>query len=207
MDAAFFKKRQKTKGVTADEIAALAGRDRSNVSKIYAGQQKMTIHWARAFAQALDLTLDQVLEHAGEVPKAEAAQLRPGFAESDAVPFTGGPAPDHKSRSLAEALGAGRAGVDIWTVRTRALMFLGFMVGDQILVDANAAERARAGDVVLAQVYNLATGTATTMLRSYQPPVLVAASPDDDDRRVYVVDGNNVSIRGVVVASWRVKPA
>ncbi|WP_284262518.1 helix-turn-helix domain-containing protein [Roseicyclus amphidinii] len=202
MDAAFFKKRQKTQGVTADQIAALAGRDRSNVSKIYAGQQKMTLPWAQAFATALDLPLDEVLERAGEVAPAQARTLRPGFSDGDAVPYqaqTGSAV----SRTLAEALGAGRAGLDIWQVRTNALLLLGYRKGDMMLVDGNAAERARAGDVVLAQVYDLSIGAAVTVLREYRPPVLVGIAPGEE-MRVHVVDGTNVSIRGIVVASWRV---
>ena len=206
MDSEFFKKRQKTQGVTADEIAALVGRDRSNVSKIYAGQQRMTLPWARAFAQALDLTLDQVLERAGEVEPTQARQLRPGFSDGDAMPFES-LAKSAADRSLAYVLGADRAGVDIWQVQTDALLLRGYRKGDMILVDGNAAERARPGDIVLAQVYDLSLGAAVTLLREYRPPVLVSCGLVEDEARIHVVDGNNVSIRGIVTASWRVKAA
>lgn len=201
MDTDWFKKHIKKQGITADRIAARMGRDRSNVSKILAGKQRMTLDWARAFAQALDVPLDQVLEHAGEMAAEEARTLRPGFSEGDATPFTGKPATG-TGRDLADALGAGRAGRDIWEVQTNALLYRGFRRGDMILVDANAAERARAGDIVLAQAYDLSAGTALTLLREYRPPVLIAFGPDGDDR-VHVVDGVNVVIRGVVRASWR----
>jgi hypothetical protein len=61
----------------------------------------------------------------------------------------------------------------------------------------------RPGDVVIAQVYDRG-GSAKTVLRRFEPPVLVAASMDPEDWRVHVVDGNNVLIRGKVVASWRI---
>lgn len=201
MDAAWFKKHQKKQGVTADKIAARLGRDRSNVSKILAGKQRMTLDWASAFADVLDLPLDQVLEHAGELGEEQARSLRPGFSEGDATPFGGKPATG-MSRDLAEALGAGRAGRDIWEVQTNALLYRGYRRGDMILVDTHAAERARAGDIVLAQVYDMSVGAALTLLREYRPPVLIACGPSEDER-VHVVDGVNVVIRGIVRASWR----
>ena len=80
---------------------------------------------------------------------------------------------------------------------------MGYMPGDYMLVDTHASERARAGDVVVAQVYDNAKGSAVTVLRRFEPPVLVAASTDPEDRRVHIVDGVNVVIRGKVVGSWR----
>ena len=75
---------------------------------------------------------------------------------------------------------------------------------DFMLVDINAAERARPGNIVIAQSYDNQTGSATTLLRRYEPPVLVAGTPDrDQDRLIHVVDNTNVVILGVVVASWR----
>ena len=80
---------------------------------------------------------------------------------------------------------------------------MGYMPGDYILVDTNAADRARQGDAVIAQIYDNSAGSATTLLRRFEPPVLVAASMEPDERRVHIVDGTNVIIRGKVVASWR----
>lgn len=202
MDEKWFKLQQKKAGVTADDIARRMGRVRSTVSHIYSGRQKMSLDWAKAFAEVLQVPLDEVLKHAGVLEEAAAAPMRPGFAESDAVPFAGKDSEDRQARSVAQALGE-RPGVDLWQVRSPALAFMGYMPGDMMLVDTHAAERARAGDVVVAQVYDNARGTAFTLLRRFEPPVLVAASPDPGDRRVHVVDGVNVVIRGRVTASWR----
>jgi SOS-response transcriptional repressor LexA len=95
-----------------------------------------------------------------------------------------------------------RPGVDVWRVKSRAMALSGLLEGDFMLVDTHAAERVRAGDVVIAQIYTR-TG-ANTVLRRFEPPVLVAASADPADGRVHVVDGDNVVIRGKVVASWRI---
>jgi len=73
----------------------------------------------------------------------------------------------------------------------------GYLPGDFILLDSFAADRMKLGDAVIAQVYGRTN--AATVLRIWQPPVLVCPK----DQTVHVVD-NNVTIRGRVVASWRV---
>lgn len=200
MDDKWFKQRQKEVGVTAEDIAAELGRDRSAVSKIYSGQRRMSLEWAQAFAKVLQLPIDVVLERAGAYDAPKAQRIAPGFSESDAAAWKGQPDEERKVLPIAQALGQ-RPGVDVWRVNSPALSFMGYMPGDYMLVDTFAAERARQGDVVVAQVYD--RGGATTVLRHYEPPVLVAESPDPADRRVHVVDGTNVVIAGKVLASWR----
>ena len=206
MDEKWFKTQQKKVGITADEIAAIIGRDRSVVSRVYTGRQRMSLELARAFAEALQVPLATVLEKAGAADAPVAQQLAPGFGESDAAPWLDAPRPNDPNRAIATALGADRPGVDVWRVKGLAMALAGYLMGDFILVETPAADRARAGDVVLAQVYR-ATGrdmTARTILRRLEPPVLVAASADPEDGRVHVVDGVNVLVRGKVISSWRV---
>lgn len=205
MDDKWFKAQQKRVGVTAEDIAARMGRTRSNVSHILSGKQRMSLDWAQAFAEVLQVPLATVLEKAGVADAPVAQQLAPGFGESDAAPWVEAPRPNDPNRAIAAALGADRPGVDVWRVKGAAMALAGYLMGDFILVDTHAADRARAGDVVLAQVYR-ATGrdmTARTILRRLEPPVLVAASCDPEDSRVHVVDGVNVLVRGKVLASWR----
>jgi transcriptional regulator with XRE-family HTH domain len=202
MDDKWFKQQQKRAGVTADQIADVLGRDRSVVSKILSGKQRMSLEWAQAFADTLDVPIATVLEKSGAAPKSSAVQVTPGFAEGDAAAFTPAAPEGGKFRSIAAALGADRAGIDIWRVRSSALALAGYLTGDFFLLDTHQAERCRAGDVVIAQIYQR-NGTASTVLRRYEPPVLVAASADASDMRVHVVDGDNVVIRGKVIASWR----
>lgn len=203
MDDKWFKLQQKRAGITADQVAARLGRDRSVVSKILSGKQKMTLEWANAFADALQVPLATVLEKAGVTDAPTAQTFSPGFAESDAAPFVYGPgmAEGTQTRSIAQLLGE-RPGVDVWRVKSRAMALAGLIEGDFILVDTHAAERTRPGDVVIAQIYG--RSGANTVLRRFEPPVLVASSADPADARVHVVDGHNVVIRGKVVASWRV---
>lgn len=200
MDDRWFKAQQKKVGVTADVIAARIGRDRSVVSKILSGKQRMTLEWAKAFAEVLEVPLATVLEHAGLGDAPTVQKLTPGFAESDAAAWVPGFGEANTVKPMAVALGE-RPGVDIWRVKTRAMALAGLLEGDFMLVDTHQAERVRAGDVVVAQVYN--RNGATTVLRRFEPPVLVAASIYPEDGRVFVVDGQNVVIMGKVVASWR----
>lgn len=201
MDLAWFKKRQKQVGVTAEDIARRMGRARSNVSHILNGHQRMSLDWADAFAEVLQVDVATILEKAGVGSTALVAQLRPGFADSDAIPWQG---QDRKPKSIAGALGLDRAGVDIWQAKSSAMALQGILSGDFLLVDTHVSERSGAGDVVIAQIYNNSNGSATTVIRRFEPPVLVAASTDPSDQRVHVVDGVNVVIMGKVAASWRV---
>jgi SOS-response transcriptional repressor LexA len=205
MDDKWFKAQQKKVGATAEDIAARMGRSRSNVSHILTGKQRMSLEWAKAFSEVLQVPVAEVLEHAGSIDRETAQTIRPGFAESDAVAWVPGPGLGEgaATRSIAAVMGADRPGVDIWRVKSRAMQLAGYMPDDFILVDSHAAERVRPGDVVIAQIYNNATGTAATVLRRYAPPVLIGASTDPEDARVHVVDRVNVLVRGKVVASWR----
>ena len=201
MDDKWFKAQQKRVGVTAEDIAAKMGRARSNVSHILNGHQRMSLEWAKAFADVLQVPLATVLEKAGVTDAPTAREVTPGFAESDAAPWIPGPEASgaRDITTVAQVLGA-RPGVDVWRVKGQAMAQHGLLVGDYMLIDTHQAERVKPGDTVVAQIYNR-TG-ATTVLRTYAPPVLIAADPAD--MHVHVVDGVNVVIRGKVVASWRV---
>lgn len=206
MNAAWFKQQMKVGRVTAEDVASAAGRHRSNVSHIFSGNQRMSLDWAKAFATTLNQPLDEVLRHAGVLDRENARQIahmNAGFSDGDAAPFAGQGGQAEKTRSIASALGGDRPGVDIWTVRGTAMILGGLLPGDEILIDTHLADRARAGDVVIAQHYDAQSGSAKTLLRRFEPPVLVAASIDPDHLRTLVVDGRNVVIRGVVVGSWR----
>lgn len=203
MDDKWFKLQQKRVGVTADQIAAHLGRDRSVVSKILSGKQRMTLEWANAFAAVLQVPLATVLEKAGAADGPLLQQVVPGFAESDATQFVYGLGSGEAAqiRSIAQILGE-RPGVDVWRVKSVSMMLAGYLPGDYILVDSHAAERVRPGDVVIAQIYG--REGASTVLRRFAPPVLIAASASPEDQKVHVVDGENVVVRGKIIASWRV---
>ena len=201
-DDKWFRDAKRRAGVTNAEIGARRGRDHTVISKLTSGDQPMTADWAQVFSEALKLPLSEVMEKTGMVDPVTAQQLSPGFADSDAAPYVPGPAlaEGAQVKTIAQAFGQ-RPGVDVWRVRGRTMMLAGLLDGDFILVDTHAAERVRPGDVVVAQVYS-PNGTAT-VLRRFAPPALVAASVEAADQKIHIVDGENVMIRGKVVASWR----
>lgn len=201
MDAAWFKALQRKAGVTSFDLGDAIQRDRSVISKILNGYQKMTLDQARIFADKLGVPLSEMVEKSGLADAATAQVLAPGFSESDVAAFVPKGFEDRGAPTIAAAFGA-RPGVDIWTVKGQGMALAGYLPGDFILVDTHAAERVKAGDVVIAQVYG--RDAARTVFRRFEPPVLVAASPAPEDGRVHVVDGINVVIRGKVIASWRV---
>jgi len=202
MDAAWFKAQQKRAGQTTTDLGAAIGRDRSVVSKIVNGYQRMTLEQARIFAERLDVPLHEMIEAAGLGSSDTARQIAPGFAESDVMPWDIPERPSEPALLIARALGGDRPGIDVWRVKGYAMALGGLLPGDFMLVDTHAAERAAPGDVVIAQIYNRID--TSTVLRRLEPPVLVSASADPSDGRVHVVDGVNVVVRGKVIASWRV---
>ena len=155
------------------------------------------------FAKVLDAPLEEVLLRAGLTTPEEAPRLAPGFADGDATPFTGKPQEKERATEKARLFGGNSPGIDVWTVQTNALILNGFIPGDQLVVDTHQSELCKAGDIVIAQKYDWQSGTAVTLLRRFEPPVLVSASPDPNEQRVQIVDGNNVVIKGKVIASWR----
>ncbi|GAB1361793.1 hypothetical protein MASR1M32_10290 [Rhodobacter sp.] len=202
MDVLWFKAQQKRAGLTSFDLGEAIGRDRSVISRLINGSQTMTLEQARIFAEKLGVPLPQMIEKAGLAEPSIAQQLAPGFGESDVAPFVPGPglAEAAAVRSAAQVFGE-RPGVDVWRIKSAAMSLGGYLPGDFMLVDTHQAERSRAGDMVVAQIYS--RDSAITVLRRFEPPVLVAASADPAEARVYVVDGVNVVIRGKVVASWR----
>lgn len=202
MNKEWFRRKLRTTGLTSLQLAEAIGRDRAVVSRILNGHQTPSLAQAKAFADVLGVEVSEVLVQAGLTEAPVARALNPGFSDSDAAAWIPAPGTAESApiRSVAQALGE-RPGVDVWRVKSRAMALAGLLEGDFILVDTHQSERARAGDVVIAQLYS--QGTATTILRRFEPPVLVAASADPADGRVHVVDHNNVVIRGKVIASWR----
>jgi SOS-response transcriptional repressor LexA len=200
METMWFKAAQRRAGLTSFDLGEAIGRDRTVISRIVNGSQRPTLDQARVLAEKLDVPLPDFLEKAGMADKSTAQQLGPGFADSDAAPWVPGAEPAERDvGTVAQALGGGRPGIDVWRVKGQAMAMHGLLAGDFMLVDTHQAERVKPGDVVVAQVYNR-TG-ATTVLRTFAPPVLMSADPADC--QVHVVDGVNVVIRGKVTASWR----
>lgn len=144
-------------------------------------------------------TLTKISRAVGiELPHFVDEWIKPGgFAAPEAVPYLYD-GPDDFDRLVKGFIGE-RPGIDPWTVKTRALEAAGTLPGDIAVVDLNASPRA--GDVVVAQVYDPATGRAETVWRIYEPPFLMPAARDP--RGLKPTHQDNVAIRGVVIGTFR----
>lgn len=203
MDVKWFKTQLKKSGKTAGDVADHIGRSRSGISNIFAGSQRMTLDWAAAFAEVLNVPLDEVMAHARMLPEKQARQITVGFSESDAEPWRGSGAELRAITETAATLGGGKPGIDTWSVRSDALSLQGILPGDTILVDTLHPGLCKKGDNVLAQVYNWQTGSAETVMRRYEPPALIPVSARPDNHETRIVDNNNVVIKGKIIAAWR----
>lgn len=122
-----------------------------------------------------------------------------GFRESEATPFESPKGNDELA--FLDGVGSGANGIDKWMLRSRALETAGYQPGDVLIVDLN--REPRPGDVVCAQLYDWARAKAETVFRLWEPPYLAPATHDAALRKIFVVDNENVIIKGVVIASVR----
>lgn len=84
-----------------------------------------------------------------------------------------------------------------WIVRSRALELAGILPGDVIEFDFGA--RPRAGEPVVAQLYDDEAGTARTVLRLFHPPYLMVHTLDETVSTTPIqidASGTKVQIRG-----------
>ena len=133
--------------------------------------------------------------------------VRLGLRENDVVEYRGevvtvnGP-PAHAGRiaAAAAALAPDCPQASLWEVKGRALELAGYRPGDMLVADMEA--EAQAGDVVVAQHWQ--AGTARTILRLFQPPYLIAANTNPAGHRPELVDGEHITMKAVVIASFRI---
>jgi len=121
----------------------------------------------------------------------------PGFGESEAVPYSAqndGKLPDWVETAIAAHKG-NRNGVEPWVMKTHALDLMGVMPGDILMIDQN--RRPKAGDIVCAQLTDLATGRAETVMRRFEAPYIVTLSAKIGPTRPELVDDERVVIMGV----------
>lgn len=142
-------------------------------------------------------TLDAVALYSGIAKNVLPGQRRlPGFGESEAVPF--GQQEERLPDWVATAVEARkhhRNGIEAWVMKGWALDLLGILPGDIVLIDQN--RRPKAGDIVCAQLTDLATGHTETVMRRYDPPFLTTFSAKSGPSRPEQVDDERVIVLGV----------
>lgn len=176
--------------LSLSDLAVKAGLSPSTVTRyMNDGSGKLTIT-ARS--------LDAIAQYAG-VPKhvMPGQQGIPGLGESEAVPyraFGGDKLPDWVIAAI-EAHKGNRNGIEPWIMKSWALDLLGVIPGDVLMIDQN--RRPKSGDIVCAQLTDLATGRTETVFRRYEPPMLMTHSAKLGPARAEAVDDNRVIIMGV----------
>jgi hypothetical protein len=116
----------------------------------------------------------------------------PGFSEPELLPLEV-PSPVFAGFSLSPDQYVKR-------LNTRALELLGYLPGAKVLFDMSV--QPVVDDIVEAQIYNHARGTAETILRLYDPPYIVARTADPGvNQKPQLVDGVNVRIVAVALKS------
>jgi DNA-binding phage protein len=121
---------------------------------------------------------------------------RAGFADQDLVAFVG-PAPDMPAKPEDNHYRA--------RVMSDVLNLEHIRPGD--VLDFDMRLEPRAGDIVVAQHYNLHRAGAETVLRVYQPPYLLTRSSNPAvDQRPMLVDNERVKIMGTFIRLVRHRP-
>ena len=175
-------------GITATELARRANLDPSTLTRFMGGERDGHMLSARTVRKI------EGIANKNEAP--------PPALREEAVPYTAEQVPPSPLGAALAAMRAGRNGLDPWIVASARLEALRLYEGDVLMVDLNAEPRA--GDIVCAQIYDWQRGGAQTVFRLYEPPFLLSGEIVGQGRAPVAVDGNNVKIRGVVVA--RISP-
>lgn len=147
-------------------------------------------------------SLEKVATYSGFRPHQMPGRARSGTAEPDTIPLKQDNTEWPKWVIAAvEAAKAGKNGIEAWVMKGAALDGIGVMPGDIAIIDQNA--RASSGDVVLAQILDLASGSAEMVMRLYQAPFITTHSMRLGPGRPEHVDEDRVSIIGVRVGLIR----
>ncbi|GAA2871756.1 hypothetical protein GCM10010837_24100 [Aminobacter niigataensis] len=145
-----------------------------------------------------DRSLDAISAYTGIPKNVFPGQRRlPGFGQSEAVPYDANQderLPDWVIAAI-DAHRGNRNGVEPWLMKSWALDLLGILPGDVVLVDQNL--RPKAGDVVIAQLTDLATGKTEAVMRRFDPPFIMTHSAKIGASKPEQVDDERVVILGV----------
>jgi hypothetical protein len=170
-----------------------------------AGLQKNYLYRKRADGTVLGASQIRMLMERWEAPGPD-TYLLPGASglADEGAPYdqaTGDPL----LRATIELLLKGRNNAAPWRLKTLALESAGYLPGDIVISDN--AVHPRAGDAVVAQVYDVRTGTAETVFRLFEPPYLIAASSEPALRKPLLVDNERVIVMGPITQSFRARRA
>lgn len=174
---------------TATEIARGAGLDPSTLTGFKTGRRSRLLEslTITAISNAWDIPVN-VEVRGGPAPRALSEETMPFVFDGDGA-----------LDSAIRALVAGRNGVYPLTLQTTSIELAGYLFGDVVLVDQNAAPQP--GDAVIAQVYDWPKMTAKTIVRVFEraaPVDLLVAKSHDAALKPMVADGEKVIVKGVL---------
>lgn len=180
-------------------ISLAAGVSAGTVSELLRDPQRSpSVETLRAIARELGTSFMWLAE--GSLPNDPPRGMRESAAEPW-LPRPSGERPDlYRSPDDVISVVAPRARHGAtWRCKTQAPLF-GILPGDILVIDLKRT--ARDGEIVLANVADLNTGAASTVLRKLATPYLLSADPSDTAPPL-VVDGARTVVLGPVVAVIR----
>lgn len=181
-------------GLSAGKLARRAGVAASTIHRALdpTGTFIMTVTTLTKISQELGIPLPPGLL-AGQP---QSPYLSNGFAESELEALDGAP----------QAEGKAAVNQGVWRISSRALELEGYLPGDVVIVDMGV--KPSPGDIVCAQIYNFARGTAETVLRLYEPPYLIGRAIERGMQpKPALIDGERVVVVGTVVRMIRERHA
>lgn len=151
-----------------------------------------------------DRTLEAIATYSGVAKNVLPGQRSiPGLGENEVVPFD-----KHHLEAIPAwvdgaiaAIRGDRNGIEPWLVKSWALDLLGIVPSDILVIDQN--RRPKAGDVVIARITDLVTGSTEAVVRQYRPPFIITHSAKSGSTTPEVVDENRVVIIGTRVGLIR----
>lgn len=102
--------------------------------------------------------------------------------------------------TMAAAIQAQHPDAKLWRMHGHALDGEGIRAGDFMVVDPSA--KPTPGQLVIAQIYDWASGSPRTVCRIYEPPFLLAASSDPGLRKPVTLDQGG-TIEAAVISHFR----
>ena len=194
------KQLRELRGLSMAKLAAKIGREAPLIYKLEKGITRYNETLLADLAAALDVSPAELLDEDLEAMP-EKASAKQGFSE-DAIPFDGDPKiarlPDLSPNEF------------VYNVRTRILDQIGIIPGDLLIIDTGQGFRSRLrdGDVVVAQIYEVADPMkATTVLRQFLAPSMLVSNSTGENPPPINTKSTGAALTGVMVSSHRSKPS
>lgn len=182
---------------TRSELARRLGVANSAISELQKGRRQLKAHEVPIVEEYLGISV------LGEgVPSGRKGVREHGsMAMGDGVLVPRSELPSEVEQFFARQFRA--KPLEIWQISTDLIAGAGYLPGDYVAVDTSILCRPR--DIVLAERRESVGTDPHFLFRAYVPPFLLAATPGTMPESPLIVDDNQIIIRGVVVASVRIK--